>query len=86
MAYGILVPQPGIKPRSLAVRASSPIHSTVREFPFLSLLGNQIQASEFPSYLPKGLSLQVAQEFLEAKNQVLAGFVLPKLGTAFYPQ
>ena len=32
---GILVPQPGIKPGPLAVRALSPNHWTTREFPWL---------------------------------------------------
>ena len=33
MAYEILVPQPGIEPRPLAVRVLSPNHWTAREFP-----------------------------------------------------
>ena len=37
-ACGILVPQPGIKPRSSAVRAQSPNHWTTREFPHNILL------------------------------------------------
>ena len=32
-ACGILIPQPGIKPRPLAVRAQSPNYWTTREFP-----------------------------------------------------
>ena len=32
MACGILVPQPGIKPRPMAVKALSPNHWTAREF------------------------------------------------------
>ena len=34
-ACGILVSQPGIEPRSLAVRAQSPNHGIFREFPNL---------------------------------------------------
>ena len=33
MAYGILVPRPGIEPGSSAVKARSPNHWTAREFP-----------------------------------------------------
>ena len=33
MAFGILVPPPGMKPGPLAVRAWSPNHWTVREVP-----------------------------------------------------
>ena len=33
VAYGILVPHPGIKPRTLAVRAPHPNHWTARGFP-----------------------------------------------------
>ena len=34
VAYGILVPQPGIEPGAPAVRVLSPNHWTAREFPF----------------------------------------------------
>ena len=37
MACGILVPQPGIKPVSSAVRVQSPNHGTTGEFPLLVL-------------------------------------------------
>ena len=37
-AYQILVPQPGIKPRLLAVTVQSPNHRTTREFPKLITL------------------------------------------------
>ena len=33
VASGILVPQPGIEPAALAVKAPSPNHCTAREFP-----------------------------------------------------
>ena len=33
MAYGILVPQPGIEPRAPAVEAQGPNHWTAREVP-----------------------------------------------------
>ena len=36
--YGILVPQPGIESKPLAVRAHSPKHRTARELPTTSLL------------------------------------------------
>ena len=36
IAYGISVPQPGIKPRSLAVEAQSSNHWTSKEFSNLS--------------------------------------------------
>ena len=36
MAGGILVPQPGIEPGPLAVKAQNPNHWTAREFPKLS--------------------------------------------------
>ena len=36
-ACGILVPQPGIKPRPVAVRAQSPNQWTAREFPWVVL-------------------------------------------------
>ena len=38
MACGILVPQPGIEPRPLAVKVKSPNHWTAREFPQLGNL------------------------------------------------
>ena len=37
-ACRILVPQPGVKPAALAVRARNPNHWTIREFPFSVLL------------------------------------------------
>ena len=37
MACGILVPQPGVKPVSLAVKVQSPNHGTTGEFPHLVL-------------------------------------------------
>ena len=37
MACGILVPQPGIKPVSSAVKVQSPNHGTTGEFPHLVL-------------------------------------------------
>ena len=33
LGFGILVPRPGIEPRSPAVKARSPNHWTAREFP-----------------------------------------------------
>ena len=38
MACAILVPQPGIEPAPLVVKAQSPNHWTAREFPVLGLL------------------------------------------------
>ena len=38
MAWGILVPQPGIEPTPLAVKAPSPSHWTAGEFPRGSVL------------------------------------------------
>ena len=40
MAYGILVPQSGIEPRSPAGETQSPNHWTAREFPKLFILEN----------------------------------------------
>ena len=40
MPYGILVPQPGIEPRPLAVTAQIPTHWTTREFPLPPLLSS----------------------------------------------
>ena len=37
-ACGILVPQPGMGPRPLAVKAPSPNHWMAKEFPFMCLL------------------------------------------------
>ena len=38
VAYGILVPQPGIKAGPSAVRAQNPNHWTARELPYFSYL------------------------------------------------
>ena len=38
LACRILVPQPGIEPRSMAVKAQGPNHWTAREFPWLKFL------------------------------------------------
>ena len=38
MAYGILVPQPGIEAGPLAVKALSPNHQTTREFLWKNIL------------------------------------------------
>ena len=48
LAYGILVPQPGIKPRVLAVIVPSPNHWTTREFPH-DLLNRIPPVRNYPS-------------------------------------
>ena len=42
MAFRIVVPQPGVEPTSLAVKAWSPTHWITREFP----LGSRLTSSE----------------------------------------
>ena len=38
MACGILVPRPGVEPKTSAVKAPSPNHWTAREFPITEFL------------------------------------------------
>ena len=59
-AYGILVPWPGIKPRSSAAKALSPNHWTTREFPSQSLYSQRqpgIQQIELNRCWPKKLTV-----------------------------
>ena len=50
VACGILVPQPGIEPRAMAVKALTPNHWTTREFPERSFNGSSsfLQCALFP--------------------------------------
>ena len=54
MACRILVPQPGIEPRPLAVRACSPNHWTTREFPWKVFLKPEGKTSGGETARPAG--------------------------------
>ena len=79
MAYGILVPLPGIEPWPSAVKAWSPKHWTTKEFPILSLkecwylVNTQQYGREYRGKNVKGPHVEVAFNFKYMYSEFMLG-------------